>query len=76
MIVNEKRYYYNGKEVRFIDSRGSLFLSFKNIFFKNNFFYFKVLFMFLDCFNALISKIIFKKYKKYYFNIFINKIYF
>ena len=29
--------------------------------------------MFLDCFDLLISKIIFKKIKKYYFNIFINK---
>jgi hypothetical protein len=45
-------------------------------FFLKCFFYFKVLFMFLNCFNTLVSKIIFKKYKKYYFNIFMNKIYF
>jgi hypothetical protein len=29
--------------------------------------------MFLDHFDALISKIIFKKIKNYYFNIFLNK---
>jgi hypothetical protein len=29
--------------------------------------------MFLDYFDALISKIIFKKLKKYYFNIFLSE---
>jgi hypothetical protein len=32
--------------------------------------------MFLDHFDALISKIIFKKIKEYYFNIFSSKKYF
>jgi hypothetical protein len=54
-----------------------LFLCFKNILKKFNFFIFLTsnlyFFMISDYFDTLISKIIFKKYKKYYFNAFPNK---
>jgi len=56
-----------------------LFLRFKNIFLKNKFYLFfsllqiNIFFVFLDYFDALMSKIIFKKIKKYYFNTFISE---
>jgi len=36
-------------------------------------FFFKFFLMFLNRFDMLISKIIFLKIKKYYFNVFLNK---
>jgi len=61
--------------------RDYLFLRFKSILKKIEFFYFflcykLIFFMFLDHFDVLILKIILKKLKKYYFNIFLNKKYF
>jgi hypothetical protein len=51
-----------------------MFLCFKEVFFKINFFYFKLIFLvFLNYFNVLISKNNLLKNKKYYFNIFSNK---
>ena len=60
-------------------SRVYLFLRLKNILKKNIFFYYficfkLIVFMFLDYFDVLITKLNLKKI--YYFNIILNKIYF
>jgi hypothetical protein len=66
----------------FFKKNNNLFLRFKSTFKKIKFLfyffiYFKLIFFgILNHFNALISKIIFKKLKPYYFNIFLNEKYF